>query len=365
MITKQYPFYLKSTIVLFGLVLLCYILTTLSEVMIPLAFGLLLAILLNPIAVKLENRKIPKVIAIILSMTLALIVVGSIGYFFVTQVSRFTDEVPILREKFTSMLSDVKQVAENNLGISIAKQNKFLADFQNSAKPFVGKTLGTMLGMIGMIFLIPVYVFLFMFYKPLILNFFFEAFDENKSKDIGVVMSQTKGAIQSYMWGLSLEALVVAILNVVALLLLGVKYALLIGVVGALLNILPYIGGIIAIALPVIIATITKDGYGTQIGVIVAYLAIQFVDNHFLVPYIVSSKVKINALVSVVVVLLGGALWGIPGMFLSIPFIGVIKIIFDRVPDLKPWGKLFGDEIPTRHGRFFRFVKKPEPLKES
>jgi len=101
--------------------------------------------------------------------------------------------------------------------------------------------------------------------------------------------------------------------------------------------------------LPLLIATVTKDGFGTQIGIIISYLVIQFTDNHFLVPYIVSSKVKINALASILIVLLGGLVWGIAGMFLSIPFIGILKIIFDRIPGLKPWGKLFGDEVPTRH----------------
>ena len=138
-----------------------------------------------------------------------------------------------------------------------------------------------------------------------------------------------------------------AILNSTALLLLGVKYAILLGVLGALLNILPYIGGLVAIILPVLIATVTKDGYNTQIGIIIAYGVIQFIDNNFLVPYLVSSKVKINALVSIVIVLMGGALWGIPGMFMSIPFIGVLKIVFDSVPELKPWGKLLGDVVPT------------------
>jgi predicted PurR-regulated permease PerM len=111
---------------------------------------------------------------------------------------------------------------------------------------------------------------------------------------------------------------------------------------------LPYIGGLIAIALPVLMATVTKDGYSTQLGVIAAYLVIQFIDNNILVPRIVSSKVQINALISIIVVLLGGALWGISGMFLSIPFIAVLKIVFDRIDDLKPWGKLFGDTVPTR-----------------
>jgi predicted PurR-regulated permease PerM len=140
------------------------------------------------------------------------------------------------------------------------------------------------------------------------------------------------------MYGLLIEALIVATLNTIALFILGVQYAILMGVLGALLNVLPFFGGILAALLPIMVATITKDGYNTQIGIAVSYMIIQFTDNHFLIPYIVSAKVRINALLSVVAVLLGGAVWGLSGMFLSIPFIGVLKIVFDRIPELQPWG---------------------------
>jgi predicted PurR-regulated permease PerM len=177
--------------------------------------------------------------------------------------------------------------------------------------------------------------------------------------EVSMVLTQTKGTIQHYMVGLLLEALIVATLDALALLFLGVDYAILLGILGALLNILPFIGGIIAVLLPVLIVTVTKDGFQTQVGVIIAYAFIQFIDNHFLVPYVVSSKVKINALVSIIVVLLGGAMWGISGMFLSIPVIGVLKIIFDRIPELRPWGKLFGTEIPAKHrGQLLKFRRK-------
>jgi AI-2 transport protein TqsA len=110
---------------------------------------------------------------------------------------------------------------------------------------------------------------------------------------------------------------------------------------------------------PILVATITKDGFHTQLWIIISYMTIQFIDNHFLVPYIVASRVRINALVSIVIVLMGGALWGISGMFLSIPFIGVLKIIFDRLPEMKPWGLLIGMEIPTkRKGQLFKLRRK-------
>ena len=219
----------------------------------------------------------------------------------------------------------------------------------NSSKGLVGQTLGTAITTIVIIFILPVYVFLLLFYKTLILNFLYESFAEENSKQVADILRQTKAAIQSYMVGLLIEALIVATLNSTALLILGVKYAILLGLIGALLNMLPYIGGIVAVALPILIATVTKNGYSTQLGIIIAYVIIQFTDNNFLVPKIVSSKVQINALISIVIVLLGGALWGVAGMFLSIPFVAILKIICDRVEGLRGWGKLLGDEIPTKH----------------
>jgi predicted PurR-regulated permease PerM len=166
---------------------------------------------------------------------------------------------------------------------------------------------------------------------------------------VAEILSQTKAAVQSFMQGLMIETVIVCILNSIALLVIGVPSAIVIGVIGGILNLIPYLGGLVAIALPLLMVTITKDGFSGQLAVIVSYLVIQFIDNNILVPRIVSSKVQINALISIIGVLLGGMLWGVTGMFLAIPTIGVLKIIFDRIDGLKPWGILLGIEVPSEH----------------
>ena len=346
---KKYPFFLKAPIILLGLVLLVYILSYTKEILIPCCFGLMLAILLNPFVNKFYQFKIPRVLAISLALLIAIILLGAVGYFLSSQIAGFSDQVPVLKKKFVELLSKLQAEVTQRFNLNLKKQDELINQAASGMKPMLGKTLGTLAQSIELLLLVPLYAFLFLFYKTLFLNFLFEVFSEENSKDVRLILNQTKTAIQSYMFGLLLEALIVATLNTVALMILGVPYAILLGVLGAILNVLPFIGGIVAVLLPLIIVTITKDGFGTQLGVIIAYLVIQFIDNHFLVPYIVSSRVKINALISILIVLLGGALWGISGMFLSIPFVGVLKIIFDRVPDLKPWGKLLGDEVPTKH----------------
>jgi predicted PurR-regulated permease PerM len=346
---KKYPFYFRSTVTLFGIILFVYMLFVLQGILIPLAFSLMIAILLNPFVNKLQQKKVPKIPAIIIALLLTILFIAGLMVFISSQIVKFSDNMPVLQQKFSALFRHLQLWLQENYSLTMDKQKQLLTETGNSLKPLIGQTLGSVLGTLSVIILLPIYIFLILFYKTLILNFLYEVFAEKNSSQVGVVLKQTKGAIQSYMIGLLLEAIIVATLNSTALLVLGVQYAILLGVMGAILNVLPYIGGIIAIALPLLIATVTKEGYTTQIGILISYLLIQFIDNNILVPRIVSSKVKINALVSLVIVLLGGAVWGFAGMFLSIPFIAVLKIIFDRVAELKPWGKLLGDEVPVYH----------------
>ena len=358
---KKYPFYLRSTVILFGLVLCSYALANLRGILIPFSFALFLAILLNPLVDRLERWKIPKVAAILLALVIAIVVIGGVWYFLATQMMHFTTQLPALQKKTTELVSHLQQ--ELSSKIPLEKQNQYISEAQAGIKPLVGQLLGSMMGTLTTVFLLPVYTFLMIYYKSLILNFLYEIFAEENAREVSTVLKQVKGAIQSYMYGLLIEGLIVAALNTLALVILGVPYAILLGILGAILNVLPFVGGVIAIALPVIVATITKDGFNTQIGIIISYIIIQFADNHFLIPYIVSAKVKINALISIVAVLLGGAVWGLAGMFLSIPFIGVLKIIFDRIPEMKPWGRLLGDEVPVHrpHLRGKAGARKPAP----
>jgi predicted PurR-regulated permease PerM len=358
---KQYPFYIKSTSILLGIVLFIYILSTLSGVLIPLGFASIISILLNPLVNRFRRMGLNHVLAITITMLIALIIMCSVIYFLSSQIYGFRENLPLLKEKFGSLLTQLYDWVQHTFGISILKQVQLLNESLNNSKALLGTTVGTALSTLVMIFILPVYIFMLLYYKKLILNFLYEVFAEENSKKVSDVLTQTKTAIQSYMVGLLVEAIIVAILNSTALLILGVDYAILLGVIGAILNMLPYIGGIIAIALPVLVATVTKDGFSTQLGILLAYAIIQFIDNNILVPKIVSSKVQINALVSIVIVLLGNALWGVPGMFFSIPFVAILKIVFDRVDGLRPWGKLLGDEVPTKHigERWLRRRKKP------
>jgi predicted PurR-regulated permease PerM len=319
----------------------------LQDVLVPFAFAGLIAVLLNPVYSFLENKNVNKILAIVLTIFLAILVVAALLFFLSAQIAQFGEMAPQLQTKFLSLMHEGQAWITAKFGMSVEKQASMAKDAMSGGKAFVGKTLNTLMGMITFLVLIPLYVFLLLFYKPLILNFIFEVFEKDNSDQVAEILQETKGAVQSYIVGLMIETSIIAVLNSAALLILGVKYAVLLGVIGAIMNLIPYIGGIIAIGLPVLMSLITGDNLTTPLLIVGAYTLIQFADNNIIVPRIVSSKVSVNALISILIVLLGGNLWGVSGMFLSIPFVAVLKIIFDRIDGLKPWGKLLGDDMPT------------------
>jgi len=195
-------------------------------------------------------------------------------------------------------------------------------------------------------FLIPVFVFMLLFYQPFLIDFIQKVFGKSDQAKVSEIVSKTKTVIQSYLIGLSIEVFIIAVLNSTVLLILGIDYAILLGIIGALLNVVPYVGGLVAVALPMAVAFATKTSGWYPMYVLAGYYFIQLIDNHYIVPIIVSSKVQINALFSIIAVIVGNALWGIPGMFLSIPLLAIIKLIFDHIEPLKPWGLLLGDTMP-------------------
>ena len=345
---KKYPFFIKAPVILIGLFVFCYILYLLSPVLVPFAFACLIAILLNPLSSMLQ-RRLPRGLAIFCTILIALVVVGVLLYFLSTQILTFSETLPALKAKSNMIVHELQLWISNRFGITTKKQLEIVNNALNGSQAYVGETLSTILGGMAVLVLIPIYVFFLLFYKPLILDFIFQAFSEKHSLRVAEILVETKSAIQRYILGLLIEMAIVSAMNSAALLMLGVRSAILIGVIGGILNTIPYLGGLVAIALPILMVTVTQDGYSTQLAIVMAYLIIQLIDNNILVPKIVSSKVEINALFSILIVLCGGLLWSYSGMFLSIPLVAILKIIFDRIDGLKPWGHLLGTKIPDVH----------------
>jgi predicted PurR-regulated permease PerM len=346
------PFYIKATIVLIGFYVLISMLSIAKDIIIPLIFSGMIAILLNPLVNFFTRIKVNRVLAIILTLLLSFILVTAIAFVIFKQLEDFSKSWPIFVEKFTVMLNESSNWFSKYFDLSPWKVKQWIIKVKSDALSFsneeVGQTLFAVGNSILILLLVPVYVFILLFYKKLLIEFIHRVFASHNQRGISVVIIKTKTVIHKYLTGLIIEAVIVAILNISVLLLLGIEYPVLLGILGALLNVIPYIGGLVAVALPMMVALTTKTTSLYALYVLILYYIIQLIDNNLIVPLIVSSKVKINALFAVIVVIAGNSLWGLSGMFLAIPLLAVIKVIFDHIEPLKPWGFLLGDTLPTQ-----------------
>lgn len=344
------PFFVKTTIFLIGFFALLAILYIAQEIIVPLVFAIILAIVLHPVVNFFVRRRINRVLSIIITLFLTFLTIAAFGILLFTQARSFGESWPMLVEKFTAVINDSITWASQYFNINPQNIRDWISktkgELINTSGAAIGQTLVTIGGWVVILFLIPVYIFIILYYRPLLREFIRKLFSEEHQSQVSEVVSQIKNVIQQYLVGLFFEYLIVAAMYTTALLALGIEYAILLGIIGALLNMIPYIGGLVGVALPMMVALATKSSAWYAVYVLVIYYFIQLIDNNYLVPKIVASKVKINALFSIIAVIAGNALWGISGMFLSIPLLAIVKLIFDHIESLKPWGFLLGDTMP-------------------
>ena len=358
----KFPFYAKISLILIGLYVLFSILYITQDFVVPIIFSAMIAILLHPIVNFFVRLKINRVISIILTLLLTFIASGALAVFMFKQLSQLSDSWPLLVDKFTDVLDEFTRWVSRYFDLSPWKVNKWMlntkSELLNISTADVSQTLFALGNGLMLFLLIPVYVFMILFYKRRLIEFIHIVFGKSDQQNISRIISATKSVIQRYLSGLVIESIIIAILNTSALFALGIEYAILLGVMGALLNVIPYVGGLIAVALPMMVALATKSTGMYAFYVLILYYIIQLIDNNIIVPLIVSSKVKINALFSIIVLFAGNALWGILGMFLSIPLLAVAKVIMENITPLKPWGFLLGDVSTTKTSAINPIIKK-------
>jgi predicted PurR-regulated permease PerM len=364
------PVFVKAALFIIGVYALINVLLLAHPIIVPAIFAFIIATMLNPVVNFFERLKIPRVLAIAITIILAIAVAVSFGAIIASQATSFSSALPKLSQRLSDLLNQVSNWATVHFHISQKSINSWVnstkTELIHNSSAFIGNTIASVGSLVIVCVLIPVYVFMVLYYKSLILEGIRRFFGEKHEENVNEVLSEIQVMFQHYLVGLIIEATIVGSLFSIGLLILGVDYAILLGFIAAILNVIPYLGGIIAVTIIVIFTLITKDSATYALFVILIYIFIHFLDNTFIVPKIVASKVKINALVSLTVVFTGSALWGVPGMFLSIPLTAVVKLVFDHIDSLKPLGYLLGDEMPDDFKRFrFRFRRKKPDKTES
>jgi predicted PurR-regulated permease PerM len=346
------PLTVRRSIEVMGLFFLGWILVLAKDLLAPIVVAFFVSILLLPVYRFFQKKGLNDVFSILISILLLIVVFGLIIWFFSLQIGSLMSDFPTIQKNVISHLSSLSHWIEGKTPFSTEEQLKFLREqsnqFFNSAGAFLSGAAGSVTSVLIFLALLPIYIFLVMFYKNLLLRFVFFWFPEERHKQVEETLHEMQVIIKSYLLGLVIQVTYMTVLLGGLLLIIGIKHALLIGLIFAFLNLIPYVGALLGNIIGVLLTLASSSELWPILTVLGVIAIVQFVDNNILMPRIVGSKVKINALATIVGVIVGGELAGIAGMFLSLPVIAVLKVVFDRSENFKQWGVLFGDERPSR-----------------
>src|ERR1700754_44352 len=353
------PFYTKLAMVLISLIALFYIAIWGKTFLAPLIFALLFSVLLLPVANFIEKRfRFPRSMASLLSVLLLVGALVGLFYLVGAQISNLADDWPQFKQQVLTSVNDLQQWISMKFHVRIKQQNNYVnnaaSKLMETGSSMIGDALVSLSSLLLFLVFIMIDTFFLLYYRRLIVRFLVAVFKEENSVIVYDIIAQIQTRIPQYILGLVLEMVIVAAATCLALWILGVKYAILLGLLTGLFNNIPYIGIFTATLLATLV-TFATAGATKLLLVIITILGIPRIDSNVLLPVIVGSKVRVNALITVLAVIVGEAVWGIPGTFLALPVVAIAKIICDRIESLKPWGMLFGDERDEKH---------PEPLKE-
>lgn len=342
------PFYERLSLVLVGLIALGYLVVLAKDLVDPLIFGFLFAILLLPVCSFFETKlRLPRSLASLLSILMLIAFIGGILYLVGSQISYLADDWPMLKKQVGQSIEDMRQWVESSFHINMAKQMDYVhnatSKLMSSSTNVIGTTFGAVSSLMLFYSFILIFTFLVLFYRRLLLRFLLWVFGGDNSSTVMDIVENIQKILRQYILGLLLEMVIVAAVACTAFWFIGIKYAVLLGLIVGLFNIVPYVGIFTALFLSSAI-TFATGNVNNVLYVVISVIIIHAVDSNVLLPTVVGSKVRLNALISFLGIVTGEMLWGLSGMFLAIPTIAILKIVFDRIESLKPWGFLFGGE---------------------
>lgn len=324
-----------------------FIFWLLKSFIVPLLFSGILAVLIHPLIKLLERKfKFSKslsalcgVIFICLLLIVLISIIGRQISIFVADFDQYTGNIASLAQRAKLSAADllnldIDEYISKNLNIEqILRQN-----IQNITA-FVGSSVDYLSTAI----MLPFYIFFILYYRRFFIEFIYRLFSNVEKEKLDSIIGKIYDVIHNYIRGVLEVMIIVGVLNTIGLWLLGIKSAIFFGFFAAVLLIIPYVGVFIGSLLPAVMALVTKDSLWYAIGVIAIFTFVQFLEGNFITPRITGSRVSINAFVGILSLVLFGALWGIGGVILAYPLTAIMKVIFDNIDELKPFGFLIGE----------------------
>ncbi|MGI8892133.1 MAG: AI-2E family transporter [Bacteroidia bacterium] len=348
----------------FFLLFICLFFTVLvfgKPILAPIFFAAFLSLLMLPVAEKFEDWKIHRGIAAGISIFLLLLILSGIIFLLTHQMISFLNDLPALKDKILTKLDRVQLFIEEHLGVTsqdqVAYYKSHTTDLLETIAANIQAIVATTTGTIITVGIIVIFMFFFLLYRDKFKKFLFDITPDDVGVDREKIIVDVSVVTQQYIAGLGIVILILAVLNTIGLLIIGIEQAVFFGVLAALLNLIPYIGSALGSIFPIIMALLTKDSLWYAVAVAGVMLFNQFLENNFLTPNIVGSKVKINPLAAILAILIGGMVWGVAGMVLFIPLLGILKVVLDNVPSMKPYADLIGGNGSEEHKGRVKKVK--------
>lgn len=352
-LSVKLPFYAKLAFILVSLISFAFIFCIGKDIITPVLLAFLFAVLLVPIFTFLHTKfKFPRHLAAASCILLFALVIVGILAFISYQVSDIASDFDAIKKNANSFITDIHKFIKDNFHVSIGEQKKYLdnvtKDSVQNGKATIGSAILSITDLLLDCTIIPIYTFLFLLYKDHFILFLAKLVNKEDHVVLKDILAQIKASINNYILGLIFEMFVVSVLTSLGLWIIGIKYFILLGLITGILNMIPYIGILIAGIITVVASLTGTPETSIILGILIVNVVVQLIDNNILVPLIINSKVEINAFVSIIGIIIGGAAAGISGMFLAIPLLAILKIIFERIESLEPWGYLMGNHMPKR-----------------
>jgi len=319
--------------------------------LIPVAIGAMMAMLLVPVCKRLERLRLSRGLASVICVLLTLTLLLAVGYLLFSQLIALGKNLPTVGRKLNDMLNSGHDFISEHFQLPVDKQKQYLqsqiAGVSDLSGKFIGDIFRSILSFLVHVLIITAYSVLLLIYRRRIKDFVLALVSyyagSYRVVEAHDVVSKIAAVASAYLTGVFSVALIFSVINTVGLTLIGIENALFFGVMVAFINIIPYIGSVAGSAIVVLYTLITRDSLFTPILVAVFFIVMQQLDSYVLTPKITGGKIQLNALFTLMALLLGSLVWNVAGMILFVPFLGVAKVIFDHVDALKPYGNLIGD----------------------
>ncbi len=342
-----------------------------KPVLVPLMLGALLAMLMAPVCQSLDDKGLHRAISTAICILILLVAFAAVFTIIITQINSFMEDLAMIKAKTRGLLWELQSFIEDRFNIPKKDQEDIAkgqvnGENENNAG-LAGSIVSGFTATMGTLVLMLVYTFLFLYNKEKYETFFVRIFHTEDPEKVKNIVGKIAMVGQKYLTGRAMSVIILTTLYSIALFLIGLDNAVILAGIAALLTIIPYVGTTIGGMFPFLVALTTEPTIHPALMVAGAIILIQTIDNYFIEPNVVGGEVNLSALASIISILIGGIIWGVAGMILFLPFMAVLKIIFDHVESLKPLGYIIGDSGDRDRKNFFvrirdRFQKKEDQV---